>query len=223
MVDDFMYYDFCGTSGLEDMLARVIGVLLVLLAVVLVVAVAFYVMTSLSLYTIAKRRGIRNPGLAWVPVANQWVMGCISDQYKYVTKGQVKNRRTVMLTLSIVSVALSMISAPMNMVFPGGGVLFAIAEYGVAIASLVFWYLALYDLYASCNPDNSVLFLVLSIVLAVTTPFFLLACRKKDQGMPPRKTAQPEYRPISEPREQPPQEPQWAQDRPEPWEQNNEE
>ena len=47
-------------------------------------------------------------------------------------------------------------------------------------------YIAYYDLFRSCKPNNAVLFLVLSIFVGVTTPFFLFFNRKKDGGMPPR-------------------------------------
>ena len=57
----------------------------------------------------------------------------------------------------------------------------------VAIVLSVFQYIAHYDLYASCDPEHKVLFTVLSILLPVTQPFFVFACRKKEYGMPPRK------------------------------------
>ena len=58
---------------------------------------------------------------------------------------------------------------------------------GIAIAYVVVYYMALYDLYKSLDPSNCVLFLVLSIVFRVTEPFFLFFNRNKDQGMPPRR------------------------------------
>jgi len=51
----------------------------------------------------------------------------------------------------------------------------------------VFQYVAYYDLFASSHPSNATLYLVLAIVFQVTLPFFVFACRKKDEGMPPRK------------------------------------
>ena len=66
-------------------------------------AVAVYVLQSLSIYTIAKRRGIQKPALAWVPVANVWLLGSISDQYRYVVKGEYKSKRKILLTLSILT------------------------------------------------------------------------------------------------------------------------
>jgi hypothetical protein len=50
-------------------------------------------------------------------------------------------------------------------------------------------YMALFDLFQSCNPETGVLFLVLSIVLMFVasielSPLFLFLDRKKDLGMP---------------------------------------
>ena len=58
---------------------------------------------------------------------------------------------------------------------------------GLGIAYAIIRYMALYDLYKSLDPSNCVLFLVLSIVLQVTEPFFLFFSRDKDDGMPPRR------------------------------------
>ena len=61
------------------------------------VSIAIYVFTALSLYTVAKRRGIAAPWLAWVPVAGLWVLGSLSDQYRYLTQGQIRHKRISLL------------------------------------------------------------------------------------------------------------------------------
>jgi hypothetical protein len=63
------------------------------------------------------------------------------------------------------------------------------------IAYLVIRFMALYDVYRSVDPANSVLYLVLSILFGATEPFFLFFNREKDLGMPPRKqkTVEAEY------------------------------
>ena len=66
--------------------------------------VAAYVLTSLAFYTVAKRRGLSNPWLAWIPVANVWLLGSISDQYRYVVRGENRSRRKILLTLKVISV-----------------------------------------------------------------------------------------------------------------------
>ena len=63
---------------------------------------------------------------------------------------------------------------------------------GISIALAVIRYMALYDIYTSCQPQNNVLFLVLSIIFTVTEPFFVFFNRNNDKGMPPRRVPQQE-------------------------------
>lgn len=72
-------------------------------------SIVSYVLLAWGLYTIAKRRGINKPWLAWIPVANIWMLGCISDQYRQVARGQVKTKRKAMLTLAIIMFAVMII------------------------------------------------------------------------------------------------------------------
>ena len=65
--------------------------------------VAVYVLTALAVYTVAKRRGLSNPWLAWIPVADSWLLGSISDQYRYVVKGENRSKRKILLTLRILA------------------------------------------------------------------------------------------------------------------------
>ena len=164
--------------------------------------IAIYVLTSLSLYTIAKRRGIRKAWLAWVPVLNCWILGSLSDQYRYVVRGQIKHKRKILLILNLLKAVLCTTLISMAAVviwtmftdatgfFMGSvlsllGLLLPLGAVGVAYC--IFYYMALYDLFTSLDPDNSVMFLVLSILFSPTKPFFLFFNREKDKGMPPRR------------------------------------
>ena len=176
-----------------------------------------YVFTALSLYTIAQRRGIKNPWMAWVPVLNYWILGSISDQYRYVVRGQVRNRRKVLLILEVLKV-VGIIAAVVMAIVAGVQAIMGIpymemmseeqivltvfkkfipslCALGVLIVAtlilVVLTAIAYYDLFASCEPENKVLYLVLGLIFSITLPIFLFVCRKKDLGMPARKAAQP--------------------------------
>ena len=190
--------------------------------------IAVYVLNALGFYSIAKRRGINHAWMSWIPVLDLWVLGCISDQYQYVVKGKNKNKRKWLLGLSIalavvyivffvffgimmVDVIGGVISTMdeslllENLMGPVVGMLVSfIPMMGLAIAVIVVRYIAMYDLYTSCSPQNNVLFLVLSIFFNVTEPFFVFFLRKKDDGMPPRRQ-QPQYIPP-QPAYEPPRE-----------------
>ena len=212
-----MKMEFMDPFMMEELMAAMVGVMTSIIPSS-VLSVATYVLTSLGLYTLASRRGIGKAWLSWVPVLNVWIIGSLSDQYRYVVKGQVKSKRKSLLILNIVNllIALVMLGICIFMVveltrstiYGAGedallatamGSLFGILGLllpmgGVAVAAAVIRYMALYDIYTSMDPANNVLFTVLSILFRVTEPFFLFFNRNKDVGMPPRKP-EPQYRP----------------------------
>lgn len=70
---------------------------LILMLVVIGIGITSYVLGSLGTYKIAKRRGIHNPWLAWLPVGQAWVLGSISDHYQYIARGKTRNYRKVLM------------------------------------------------------------------------------------------------------------------------------
>ena len=174
--------------------------------------IAAYILTSMAIFTISRRRGLRKPWLAWIPVINCWLLGSLSDQYQYVVKGENKSKRKWLLALNVAKAVLILSVAVMALVV-AAGVIFSISDAeimrsingplmgilglvlplaAVALALCVIRYIALYDVYRSLDPSNAVLYLVLSILFSPTEPFFLFFNREKDLGMPPRKQ-QPIY------------------------------
>ena len=130
-----------------------------------------------------------------MPLGNLWMLGCISDQYRYVAKGQVKNKRKSLLILGIVmsvlAVAMIVVEAvvligtmdaeymsdsEMAAMMVGLIIMMVVclALLSVAIAVTVIQYMALYDLFVSCDPNNGVLFLVLSIFISMAMPICIL-------------------------------------------------
>lgn len=184
----------------------VIGVVYLLFSLVLSLAV--YVFSSLGYYTIAKRRGIPKPWLAFIPVGNQWILGSISDQYQLAASYKTRHKSSQLLWLNaaaaillivfMISLVVTVLSAlAVDPTYSGfidvwqpvrrnlADMLWAyLVTMAVSIALTVVQYVALYDLYRSCDPENSVLFLLLSIFLGIGA-FLVFACRKKDLGMPP--------------------------------------
>lgn len=170
------------------------------------IGAALYVLRAVGLYKLAKRRAIRCAWLAWIPVAGNWILGSVSDQYQYVVKGRIKSNRVVLLVLSAVTAALGVAVSVLSeevvvnilskIIFGGGNinptqlalvvglvVLSVIAR----LAYTVFSLLSHFDLYRSCTEKYSVLYLVLAIFFRFLEPVFVFICRNKDEGMPPRK------------------------------------
>ena len=75
----------------------------------LVISLVGYVLLAFGLYTVAKRRGVRNPWLAWIPFGQSWMLGCISDQYRQVALCETKNRRKVLLGTRISMMVISIL------------------------------------------------------------------------------------------------------------------
>ncbi len=198
-----------------DILVRFPGLLTFMVLYLLVTGggIALYILQSLGLYTIAARRELKCPWLAWLPIGNMWILGTIADQYQYVVKGRARNYRKVILGLSIAMVALTLVLLAswvtmlanifVNMLelqnmspqqvqemvmepflqMIGTAVL---AEL-LSLVLCVFRYIALYSLYCSCEPKNNVLYLLLSILFQIAMPITIFLCRNKDLGMPPRR------------------------------------
>lgn len=184
-------------------------VVLSLEAALLAFLVVAYVLEGKALSAIARRRGIEKPWLAWVPVGSSWLLGAISDQYRYVAHGQVRNRRKLLSWLTgalyaamtvffailgiwmvaSISAAVSSGEEAFLTAYFGGFVviyLFVLAYAGIAAVASVFQYMAYYDLFRSCEPQKSLVYLLVSIFTSYPLPFFVYSCRNKDLGMPPR-------------------------------------
>lgn len=217
---DYRYY---GTPGMfEEMLPMFSlfgAIFLTALIIGLLGKLVIWVFRSLSLYTIGKRRGLKNPWLAWVPVGQEWIIGSASDQYQYLTQGKNRNRRKILLILSLTATVVGWVSAALGysrvfnyleaygshlpydavaeMIFPmTGTMLLGVASAGIGIAAYVFRQISMYDLYRSCDPKNAIPYLVFGILFGVLEPVFLMILRNRDDGMPPRKAAPEE--PVNE-------------------------
>ena len=183
----------------EDMLVTVVLGLLTAVPAMLL-GLASYVLSAAAVYVIARRRGLDKLWLAWVPILNVWMLGSLSDQYQYVVKRKNTSRRKWLLALNLLQplLASGVIAFGAAALVPrgyfgidwgnamaAGG--FALPLLAVSIAGAVIRFVSLYDVYKSLDPDNAVLFLVLSVFISITESFFLFFNREKDSGMPPRR------------------------------------
>ena len=206
------YYNELPVNTLdEETLMMFVGIYLAILGVVLVCCLVGWIIRSMSLHSIAKRRGIRYAWLAWIPVGSRWILGSVADQYQHLVQGKVTSRRKIMLILGAVSMVLNTVIYGLNFaqVFAGMGMLPmeqvetavlagaipSMLGMVVGIVTLVFYHICNYDLYRSCRPNGATAFLVLGIIFAVCEPFFYLACRKKDLGMVVPQATMPQANP----------------------------
>ena len=197
MTYEFEYYlpEF-GDAVATGAMGFVVAVLIIVALLALAFSVVSYVLSSVGMYRIAKRRGIHHPWLAWIPIGNSWLLGSISDHYQYVAKRKVTKRRRVLLILSLIAAVPGSVYGLTAMILgiDGGSVgatavmiLSYLCLLGLSLAAMVVSYIAYYDLFQSCKPGNAVLFLILGIFVNVTLPFLVFACSSSDKGMPARR------------------------------------
>ena len=170
-----------------------------------------YILRSLSLYTIGKRRGLANYGLAWVPVAYVWTLGSIADQYDR-SCGTKRKWRVVLLTLTLVGIGLSVVAY-----YGYFGMLFGMmanadrmqgADSAAIMQSMMAYCLALipvsmlggalnicmmicyYKLFESCRSMRAVCYLLISLLVPFGLVIILMCCRKWDNDLRARSDEQ---------------------------------
>lgn len=171
-------------------------------------AAAVYVLTAIAIMTIARRRNIEKPWMAWVPFASSFLMGKVADEYNEKCLNRKTSFAKILLTMQIIGSAVLIAAALVYIiilivfiartvggVFEGEETIWSIIG-SVIIPTVVFLILAAicsalmrvpetvaaYQIYRSCNPDKANLFLVFSIIFPVTISIFLFINRNKDLG-----------------------------------------
>ena len=165
-----------------------------------VLTIGIFLLEAYCLFVVAKRRGLPNPWLSWIPSLQLWVLGGISDHYQ-ANLGKKRFKRWSLLVFSLLSSLAGSFMSRMvkdvvvDFVMTGafqwpdlewflslGGL--AIVAALLAIVLKILEVLALYDLFRSCQPKNALLYLLVSTFFGVITPVFMLLCYKQDLGLP---------------------------------------
>lgn len=185
---------------MEETVGLLVGIVFIFVYLVLLVyLILAYVFESLSLHTIARRRGIANPWLAWIPYAKYWTLGAIARDYD--KQNGIKRRwDKTLLTLSIVmagciiityigmfayimSIAFQVGSAEMSeeMALQFMGMLFALCiPIGIissAVSTLTI--ICYYKVFESTVPEKALKYFLIYLLVPFAAPFCLFACRNK--------------------------------------------
>lgn len=202
------YYSFPFDSDAMELFAGVFGAISSFGSFLGLVC---YVLRAMSLYTVARRRELKNPWLAWLPVGFEWLLGSVSDQYQYLVKEKNTSRRKLMVAFSIVTlfsgVVIAVVAVVMTFRLAVSAVMMTESEIArmilapvmtvmitamvlsvFSIVLLVLRCVCMYDFYRSCQPDNATLYLVLGIIFGFLEPVFMMIVRRRDEGMPPRRS-----------------------------------
>ncbi|MBU4541942.1 MAG: DUF4190 domain-containing protein [Firmicutes bacterium] len=151
----------------------IMSVLGIILAISLVIGLICYIFNSLGLYTMAKNRNIDNPWLAWIPLANRYLMGELINDDVSISSWHIPYAK---LFLPLMGLALTAVMTILGFI-PYLGAFIGIL---LSLALSVYYYAAQFWLYSIYDKDHRVLYLVLSIFFPFLGPIFIFIIRNRD-------------------------------------------
>ncbi|NMA31066.1 MAG: hypothetical protein GX941_04580 [Candidatus Methanofastidiosa archaeon] len=135
------------------------------LGIVLLYGLIAYIVGAMALKRMADKLSIENSWFAFIPIANAYLLGKVAGDKLDLFGYQIENLAFILLGGSAISFVISQV--------PVIGFLFGIAFAVVAYATL-------YKVYMMFVPNSAMLYLILSIVLAIIAPFLMYAASTKD-------------------------------------------
>lgn len=145
----------------EGWIFSILAVSFVLWILITLISIGLYILSSLGLYKLAQNKGLENPWLAWVPIANLYILGKIINNLK-VCGYDIPYIEVVLPVGCLVSYLLNNV---------------AVIGFIVFLAYVVLALIVLYQLYKMYKPDYAVLWIVLSIIIPFLIPIFIFIIR----------------------------------------------
>lgn len=169
--------------GIEILIRLIMGALFIPLCIL-------YILGSIGLYRMAKKMGYQSPWLAWVPIANLYLMYILpGGSFRVLILNKVIEKRENAFWIVIAGTVIRrMIREVFLFPFPDGR-FFSLFDDGVSIAWLVFLIFFLYPCYRDLfrlfeTEQKAKTFAVLSFIIPILLPIFLLVAASKE----PKKT-----------------------------------
>lgn len=204
-------FDYLAELGLPEELVSFFFTFFVgAVAVSAVIGIAIYLLESISVYKMAKSAEIKNPWLAFVPVANDWVFGTLAEKYKKkngtksarfgiilpVLEGIVLIESIALTIFTVISVkeitgyALDAVNtsaemAPEQFMSLIPVIILYFALMAVAISYAVVFFIALWRVYSSFDKSNATLYIVLSVIFTISVPIILFIIRNRKPEFDP--------------------------------------
>jgi len=164
---DIQIENISDISGLGTIFAVLFGIFLI----IVLLCICSYVLTGAAYYKMAKKLELENKWLAWIPIGQTFIFGKIAGDRVTIFGKELKDVSIVLLAITLAAGAFSMV--------PIIGVL-------LSIASIVMYYTTLYKVLRIFKEESAVLYLVLSIVFAITIlfqPILLLVLSRKEPNL----------------------------------------
>lgn len=136
-----------------------------LLGVVLLYGLVAYIVGAVALKKMADKLGVENSWLAFIPIANAFILGKVAGDRLDFFGLQIENLAIILLVGTAFSGLLGRIP---------------LIGFLIVIAFAILTFATLYKVYLTFVPNSAMLYLILSIVLAFIAPFLLLAASTKE-------------------------------------------
>ena len=168
------------------------------------ILIATYILQSLSLHTLARRRGIASPWLAWLPYGNYWIIGSLARDYDKQNNIQRRWDKTL-LTLSIVfsasyfviylaviiGVMIAMINMDVATMSEETSLAIVLVVFSacvpimiIATALQILTYICFFKIFESTVPEKALKYFLLSLLVPLAQPICLFICRNKGYQHP---------------------------------------
>ncbi len=183
----------------EYLIALFAGLYIMLMFVAIAVSVAAYVFQALGVKAMLKSVGFKRAWYAFVPFCNSYAIGYLADQYD---DGKAKtNYASKLLKLCIIvlilgeiflsfwflMIILRFVMAPGSMfVMYGAIIAIALSYIAMMVVSIIYSVkltMAFWRIYRVFAPEQSVLFLLLSIFVSATPITFFIIRNREPQNL----------------------------------------
>lgn len=120
----------------------------IFLIIPLLIAIAIYVLMAIGLSTLAANAGIENPWLAWIPIANLYILGKLIPKLS-ISSYVIPNHELVLPCATIVAIILGSL--------PFIGML-------ISLANFVLLIFAVYNLFKRYTKDSALIYTIVGFV-----------------------------------------------------------
>lgn len=204
-------FDYISELGVPDeTVSFFLAIFIGTFTISLLIGLALYLLESIGVYKMAKSAEIKNPWLAFIPVANGWVFGTLAEKYKKkngtksarfgiilpVLEGIVLIEAIALTIFTVISIkeitgyALDAVNtssemAPEQFMSLIPVIILYFALMAVAIAYAVVFFIALWRVYSSFDKSNATLYIVLSVIFTISVPIILFIIRNRKPEFDP--------------------------------------
>lgn len=153
-------------------LAIIMSVLVIVSIVAIIIGIISYIFMAIGLYTMAKNRKMEHPWLAWIPIANNYLMGDLINDDVSIGSLYIPYAK-IFLPLSPFIVVLVMFIFGF---VPEVAIFLSVL---LSLALAFYQYTALFWLFSIYSEKHRVLFLILSVIFPFMAPIFIFVIRNK--------------------------------------------